>query len=143
MSSIRKTTEHQDPYNLPNMAAAVEATATAAADVEATATAAAAVEATDTAAAAVEATVTAAAAVEATVTVVGEAASALASAAAAAAAAAAEAIGAGLTAYERGALILMTTSPTYRSMRRPAWAYRLPPFRKCISVPAITITAAT
>jgi hypothetical protein len=140
MSSIRKTTEHQDPYNLPNMAAAVEATATAAAGVEATATAAAAVEATDTAAAAVEATVTAAAAVEATVTVVGEAASALASAAAAAAA---EAIGAGLTAYERGALILMTTSPTYRSMRRPAWAYRLPPFRKCISVPAITITAAT
>jgi hypothetical protein len=130
MSSIRKTTEHQDPYNLPNMAAAVEATATAAAAVEATATAAAAVEATDTAAAAVEATVT----------VVGEAASALASAAAAAAA---EAIGAGLTAYERGALILMTTSPTYRSMRRPAWAYRLPPFRKCISVPAITITAAT
>jgi hypothetical protein len=130
MSSIRKTTEHQDPYNLPNMAAAVEATATAAAAVEATATAAAAVEATDTAAAAVEATVT----------VVGEAASALASAAAAAAA---EAIGAGLTAYERGVLILMTTSPTYRSMRRPAWAYRLPPFRKCIRVPAITITAAT
>jgi hypothetical protein len=120
MSSIRKTTEHQDPYNLPNMAAAVEATATAAAGVEATATAAAAVEAT--------------------VTVVGEAASALASAAAAAAA---EAIGAGLTAYERGALILMATSPTYRSMRRPAWAYRASTFSQVHQRACITITAAT
>jgi hypothetical protein len=31
----------------------------------------------------------------------------------------------------------------YGSICRPAWAYRLPPFRKRISVPAITITAAT